>query len=80
MTPKQVYDDQLMLQKLSEKRSENMHSETNIETGEEENREKNSAKEVKTKRKQSHFYATTSEVKRVLILKRINIGAEQNNT
>ena len=57
-----------------------MHSESNVESVEQENREKNSAKDVKTKRKQSNFYATTSEVKRVLILKRINIGgrAEQH--
>ena len=51
MTPKQVYEDQLMLQKLSEKRSGNMHSESNVESVGEENREKNSAKDVKTKKK-----------------------------
>ena len=74
MTPKQVYEDQLMLQKSSAKRSEDKHSGSNVESSEEENREKNSGKEFKTKRKQSNFYATTSEVKRALILKRINIG------
>ena len=63
-----------MLQKSSAKRREEMHNGSNVESGEEENGEKNYAKEVKTKRKQSNFYATTSEVKRALILKRINIG------
>ena len=51
-----------------------MHSERNVESVEQENREKNSAKEVKTKRKQRNFYTITSEIKRALILKRINIG------
>ena len=74
MTPKQVYEDQLMLQKSSAKRSEDKHSGSIVESSEEENMEKNSGHEFKTKRKQSNSYATTSEVKRALILKRINIG------
>ena len=74
MTPKQVYEDQVRLQKLSdqenlseqknesEKRCESEHIES-------EGKERYTAKE----RTQSNFYAITSEAKRVLILKRINI-------
>ena len=71
MTPKQVYEDQVRLKKLSdeknlseqknesEKRCESEHSES-------EGKERYTAKE----RKQRNFYAKTSEVKRALISKR----------
>ena len=56
-----------------------MDCEINVESGEEEKKEKNSTKVVRIEGKQRNFYATTSEVKRVLISERLNIerGTEQ---
>ena len=74
MTPKQVYEDQVRLRELSdqmnlsekknesERRCGSKHSES-------EGKERYTAKG----RKQRNFYAKTSEVKRALISKRLNI-------
>ena len=70
MTPKQVFEDPVRLQELSEQkklRDQNKESENISEAmqceSEDENIKKISAKEVKTERKQRNFYAKASEVK-----------------
>ena len=74
MTPKQVYEDRVRLQKLSEQQKQKDQNglreekkerkkERKAEFGEKEKREKSSANEVKSERKQKNFYAKTSEVK-----------------
>ena len=77
MTPKQVFEDPVRLQELSEQkklRDQNKESENISEAmqceSEDENIKKSSAKKVKTERKQINFYAKASEVKWAMILKR----------
>ena len=77
LTPKQVYEDQVRLQKLSDqknlreqKNESDKKSEALEKKREEEKKEQSSAKEVKIEGKQRNFYAKTSEVKRALISNR----------
>jgi hypothetical protein len=65
LSPKQVHEDQVRMQKESEQQKK---SEKEREA-EEKKREKeiiDSAIEVKTKRKQKNFYAKAKEIKRVM--------------
>ncbi|XP_057953971.1 uncharacterized protein LOC131148267 [Malania oleifera] len=65
LSPQQVYEDQVRLQKESEqkKRSENQRE---AEKNEREKENQNSAIERKLGRKQTNFYAKVSEIKRAM--------------
>ena len=82
LTPIQVYEDQVRLQKLSDKKkmseqkeSEKMNEsekkerqrEKRVESSEREKKEKSSINEGKLERKQNNFYAKNSEVKEALL-------------
>ncbi|XP_062094556.1 uncharacterized protein LOC133800573 [Humulus lupulus] len=83
LTPKQVYEDQVRLQKLSDKKklseqkkeSEKMNEsekkerqrEKMVESSEREKKEKSSINAGKLERKQNNFYAKKSEVKEALL-------------
>jgi hypothetical protein len=65
LTPQQVYEDQVRLQKESEqkKKSENQRE---AEKNEREKENQSSALERKSERKQKNFYAKASEIKRAM--------------
>ncbi|XP_062100497.1 uncharacterized protein LOC133806406, partial [Humulus lupulus] len=69
LTPKQVYEDQVRLQKLSDKKkmSEQKESEKMNESEEKERQGEKSGES--SERKQNNFYAKKSEVKRALVTK-----------
>jgi len=72
LTPQQVYEDQVRLQKESEqkKKSENQRE---AEKNEREKENQSSALERKSERKQKNFHAKVSEIKRAMFSKQLMI-------